>query len=570
MQIRVVLPAPAILLAAFFGVPLVSASTVPTQTTLAIPAGTVVGSIVNDVEYFRGIPFAQAPVGPLRLRPPVRASLFSTVVATGVGPSCPQMTGVDRSPLIDEVSAIPEVATAFNILIPAPNVMEDCLTISVMRPLGTPTNATLPVLFWIYGGGYETGTSANYNGSVLVPQSVAQGTPIILVAVNYRLGGFGFLPGRQALAEGATNLGLLDQRMGLEWVADNIAAFGGDPDKVTIWGQSVGSFSVFNQMALYNGNISYKKKPLFRAGIMNSGTIWPTEPVDAPRAQAIFDTVARAAGCDSVADKEKLNCLRSLSFEEYLNATNSVPSPFSYHSPVSSYFVRQDGRVITESNHALARKGLYAPVPIIVGDQEDEGPFLALTQSNLTTECDLITFLHTIVFQNASLSQVRDLVATYPYANGSAGSPFGTGTANQAYPQFKRLAAILGDITFTMMRRVFLSWTKRDMKAWNYIATYGHGTPIMGTFHTMDLPKMFYGVDDVSRSMQARYIAFVNSLDPNHGTSATPEGFRTEWPVWWEGGEFIEFGANGTRTMVEGFRNKSYQFIKANMDVLRV
>jgi carboxylesterase type B len=104
---------------------------------------------------------------------------------------------------------------------------------------------------------------------------VAEGKPIIFVTVNYRVAGFGFLPGAEILADGSSNLGLLDQRLGLQWVADNIAAFGGDPDKVTIWGESAGAISVFDQMALYDGNITYKGKPLFRAGIMNSGSVIP-------------------------------------------------------------------------------------------------------------------------------------------------------------------------------------------------------------------------------------------------------------------------------------------------------
>lgn len=93
------------------------------------------------------------------------------------------------------------------------------------------------MLFWIFGGGFELGWNSMYDGAPWVSDSVKQGKPIIFVSVNYRVGGFGFLPGAEILADGSANLGLLDQRLGLQWVADNIASFGGDPDKVTIWGE---------------------------------------------------------------------------------------------------------------------------------------------------------------------------------------------------------------------------------------------------------------------------------------------------------------------------------------------
>jgi carboxylesterase type B len=112
-----------------------------------------------------------------------------------------------------------------------------------------------------------------YPGSIWVEASQQQKQPIIVVTVNYRVGGHGFLGGKELDAEGSTNLGLLDQRLALEWVSDNIDAFGGDPTKVTIWGESAGSISVFDQMAAYDGNNKYKGKPLFRGAIMNSGKL---------------------------------------------------------------------------------------------------------------------------------------------------------------------------------------------------------------------------------------------------------------------------------------------------------
>lgn len=106
----------------------------------------------------------------------------------------------------------------------------------------------------------KLGWSSMYDGSSLVSHGVNINEPFIFVAVNYRVNGFGFMPGKEVLEDGASNLGLLDQRMGLEWVADNIAAFGGDPDKVTIWGESAGALSVADQMVLYGGDNKYKSE----------------------------------------------------------------------------------------------------------------------------------------------------------------------------------------------------------------------------------------------------------------------------------------------------------------------
>jgi carboxylesterase type B len=344
--------------------------------TVLLPAGTVTGASGDGVEHFSGIPFAEPPTGSLRLKPPVRLEKFSSgsFQATGVGPACPQQTNVEITPLLLEVLLLPGVAETLGFGSATGDESEDCLTISVTRPTGahTKTDKKLPVLFWIYGGGFEAGSPQMYDGTSLVLESVAQGKPMIFVAVNYRLGAFGFLGGKEVAEDGATNLGLLDQRMGLEWVADNIAAFGGDPDAVTIWGQSAGAISVFDQLALYDGDNTYKGCALFRGAIMNSGSITPTEPVDGVKAQGIFDAVAEAAGCGSAVSSSKLNCLRGVDYATFLKASNSAPPYLGYNSLAFSYAPRPDGRILTASPEVLAKEGRYAAVPIIIGNTENE------------------------------------------------------------------------------------------------------------------------------------------------------------------------------------------------------
>ncbi|KAI5864363.1 sterol esterase [Durotheca rogersii] len=511
-------------------------------------------------------PFAQAPEGRLRLRPPARLnSSLGTFDATGIGPSCPQMFFSTEGNLITSLLGNLINTPLFQ---KATGQTEDCLTVRVHRPADTKANAKLPVLFWIFGGGFELGSTQMYDGSGLVSTGVDQKKPFIFVSVNYRMGGFGFLAGKEVLADGASNLGLLDQRMGLEWVQDNIAAFGGDPEKVTIWGESAGAISVFDQMALYDGDNTYNGKKLFRGAIMNSGSMIPTDPVDCDRAQDIYNTVVREAGCAS--SRDTLNCLRGVDYDTFLNAANSVPGILSYSSIALSYLPRQDGVVLTDSPTTLAAAGKYAAVPMIIGDQEDEGTLFALFQPNITSRDRLVDYLWKVVFPDLQRQQISDLVDTYD-SSILAGSPFNTGILNNIYPEFKRLSAILGDIVFTLTRRIFLEATVAahpDVPSWSYLASYNRGTPILGTFHASDILQVFYGLlpNYASRSIQSYYISFVHTLDPNGGTSSE----YPLWPQWKEKKELVQFWNNKSNLLKDDFRSKSEKWISANVDILKI
>lgn len=185
--------------------------------TVQIASGTVVGSTDTVVDSFKGIPFAKPPVGNLRLRPPqpITGSL-GTINAVGTPRSCPQP---DLLSLVN-LNVIPPNATALiegNPFFQAvTNQGEDCLNLNVQRPAGTTASSKLPVLVWIYGGGFEAGSTQTYDGSSIVTRSKVLGAPVIYVAMNYRIGGFGFLAGKELQADGSTNLGLRDQRLALQ------------------------------------------------------------------------------------------------------------------------------------------------------------------------------------------------------------------------------------------------------------------------------------------------------------------------------------------------------------------
>ncbi|KAI0142285.1 sterol esterase [Hypoxylon sp. NC0597] len=538
-----------------------------TTTSVIIPQGTIVGSVSNGVENYGGIPFAQAPEGNLRLKPPQRLNTsLGTFDATGAGPSCPQMffsTG-GNDLLISVLGNLINTPLFQTVT----DQKEDCLTMRVQRPAGTKSDAKLPVLFWIFGGGFELGSPQMYDASSLISNGVDQGKPFIFVSVNYRTGGFGFLGGKEVLADGASNLGLLDQRMGLEWVQDNIAAFGGDPEKVTIWGESAGAISVFDQMALYGGDNTYNGKKLFRAAIMNSGSVVPANPVDGVQAQNVYNTVVQEAGCASAADT--LACLRSADYDTFLHAANSVPGILSYTSVALSYLPRPDGKVLPDSPDVLARNGQYAAVPMIIGDQEDEGTLFSLFQSNITNTDQLVDYISKIFFPGVDRDDVVGLVNSYD-SSITAGSPFNTGILNNVYPEFKRLAAILGDMVFTLTRRIFLRVTlsaNPNVPSWSYLASYDYGTPILGTFHASDILQVFYGIlpNYASKAIQSYYISFLYTMDPNDGTSSD----FPQWPQWGQNQQLMQFWNNKSNLLADDFRKAAEQYISAHSDIFLI
>jgi carboxylesterase type B len=535
--------------------------------TVVIPSpdATVLGNVMNKVESFGGIPYAEPPVGPLRMRPPKRlAKSLGTFDGTGPAGACPQFIASNDSKnflfdLIGDISNLPFVQNATG-------QSEDCLSITVARPEGVKSGDKLPVLYWIFGGGFELGWSSMYDGTGLVNYGVQIGKPFVFVAVNYRVAGFGFMPGKEIQDEGAGNAGLLDQRMGLEWVADNIAAFGGDPDKVTIWGESAGSISVFLQTTLFDGDITYKGKPLFKGGIMSSGSIVPTKPLSSVKAQAVYDQVVKAGGCSGAADT--LNCLRGLSYNDFLKAQSSVPHLLSYNSLALSYLPRPDGRVLTDSPDNLVLNRKYAPVPMIIGAMEDEGTLFALFQSGLTTADKLAGYLSQYYFDDAPVTKLKEMISTYGegLASITQGSPYRTGILNEIFPGFKRRAAVLGDLLVTLPRRLFLGYNP-EVPSWSFVMSQNEGTPILGTFHGSDLLQVFFGVKDnyAARSMRSYFINFVYSQDPN-GDGST--GFP-KWPRWSEGQKLMQIFAGRSALLSDDFRTASFAWLEKNLGILK-
>ena len=191
----------------------------PPQEKRAAPVvvlehATVVGASLAGVDSFKGIPYAQPPVGKLRLKPPQPiTSNIGTVLAVGIPKSCPQLLSSTAPGLLPLLSV--EKLLNNPLFQTLTNIGEDCLTMNVQRPATANENSKLPVVFWMYGGGFAFGSTATYDATELVLTSIAQGKDVIYVSVNYRLGGFGYLAGAEILKDGSANIGFLDQRLGI-------------------------------------------------------------------------------------------------------------------------------------------------------------------------------------------------------------------------------------------------------------------------------------------------------------------------------------------------------------------
>ncbi|KAJ5602261.1 hypothetical protein N7510_011795, partial [Penicillium lagena] len=537
--------------------------------TVTIQNGTLVGNSINKVDSFIGIPYAQPPVGDLRLRPPQTFNKhFGVLKVQDLATGCVSM---DMSPV--NTTGLPEPAVGvieFVLNSATGPSSENCLTINVQRPSGTERNAKLPVLLWIYGGGFELGNTQSYDGTGIISKSVDMGEPVLFVAFNYRLNAFGFLHGKELQEEGSTNLGLRDQRKAIEWVAENIAAFGGDPDRVTLWGQSAGAISVFNQLLINKGNNIYKGKPLFHGAIMNSGSIFRAAPSNSTKAQRVFDTLIKAAGCghNGCASSHTYNpmeCLRKISHNELVSAMNSLPDFMSNRSNDLAYLPRPDptNDFFSVSPEVAVALGQFARVPVILGNQQDEAALFSLSQRDfINSTSTLVEYMHSW-FVGASQDLVADLVATYP-DDPAAGLPADTGSEWEMYPQFKRLAAIQSDLTFIMTRREALSHLATRVPTWSYLSTYLHGFPVFGTWHISDIPTQFENITQFAGNVtDTAYINFVNHLNPNG------KGY-TWWPEWDnENLRMINFSASTTEVIKDDFRWESYEFWKKHTTKLR-
>jgi para-nitrobenzyl esterase len=304
---------------------------------VTIDSGRLAGRLENRVRVFKGVPFAAAPVGPLRWRAPEPAPAWRGVRDTSAyGPACPQVVSPDGRPNGGGYAG---------------PISEDCLNLNVFAPVGAHK---APVMVWIFGGGNTAGANsiAPNDGTAFARDGV------ILVSVNYRLGALGFFA-HPALTRQAGpdqplgSYGTMDQVAALRWVRRNIAAFGGDPGNVTIFGESAGGWDTLTLMA------TPAARGLFAKATVQSGGGW-NPPVTLAAAEADGVALGESLGLPEDASAEQLRAL----------PIAALVAAHGRFNPIV------DGRLITENATQAFARGDQAPVPLIIGSNSWEASLL--------------------------------------------------------------------------------------------------------------------------------------------------------------------------------------------------
>lgn len=407
--------------------------------TATITNGTISGvhSASNSQDFFLGIPYAQPPVESLRFRNPesLNTTYDDILQAHEYSPSCVGY-GADQ--------------TGYP-------VSEDCLTLNVIRPCGYEDHA-LPVGIWIHGGDYLMGGSRDrrYNLSFIVSNSVEIGKPFIGVSLNYRLDAWGFLSSREVSGSGNTNLGLKDQRLALHWVQENIHAFGGDPKKVTIWGESAGAQSVGYHITAFNGRDDH----LFQAAIMQSGnpvnynSFHTTEVY-----QPAYDDIVNQTNCSHAPDT--LSCLRTIPFPRLNSLLKRLGT---YWQPII------DGDFLARWTSTQLAQGAFVRVPIIAGATTDEAT--QWIHPGLNTSADFRAY----ATSNTTLAYLPpqfgdDVLRAYPDNDpeNMIPAPDGPPLPPGSGAMYRRTAAYETDFAIAALRRgTCETWAAHGIRAYSY------------------------------------------------------------------------------------------------------
>jgi len=487
------------------------------EPTVKINSGWLKGISNDTVSVFKGIPFAAPPVGEYRWRPPQAVVSWQGVRnATEFGPNCAQAGWGGTSGTITKNSA------------------EDCLYLNVWKPANVSSASKLPVMVWIHGGGFVGGGGAEPTN--FGDQFAKQG--VILVTINYRLGRLGFFAhpmlSKEYPNEAKGNYGYMDQIAALEWIKENVAAFGGDPNNVTIFGQSAGGVSVHSLLTIPDA------KGLFHKAISHSGGgrdgVLTGRPINKENADPFYTVSAETIGINFAKkhgidsnDSEAIVKLRQIRVEDIVDGgqeTDGQGGPRIYSGPIL------DGKLVVETAESAYKAGRFAKVPLMIGscNAEISGNFVNMSQ----TKDELFSLFGSL--QN-------EAKAAY--------DPEGTTEFAEIMTKFNT-DWVWGEPA----RMTAKSFTNHGMPAYIYLFSYvpnslkermkygaGHGSEVAYTFNNLGAR---WGVTTTTPEDEKLGIS-MNTYWVNFAKTGNPNGRHLpNWPLYSiQKNEILEFENNG-------------------------
>ncbi|KAL4802607.1 Alpha/Beta hydrolase protein [Aspergillus unguis] len=489
----------------------------------------------QPVDAFLGVPYAKPPVGDLRFRPAQKVpDSTDTIDASKYGPAAPGK------------ALLPG---------PATEQSEDCLTVNIFRPSNAPvTDKKLPVAIYVHGGAYNRGSASMHKTASMVAWS---SQPFIAVSFGYRIGSLGFLPSTLSRKEGVLNLGLRDQIFLFEWVQENIEAFGGDKDCVTLFGLSAGAHSIGHHI------LNPRTQGLFHRAILESGS--PTSrairPYDAAIHEAQFADFLCEVKCPSdLPESEIFPFLRSLPSKTITDAQTAV---FDRYNPSLRWAFQPviDGDTIPRKPLDAWGSGDWVKVPIMTGFNSNEGTMYV--DKKMSDPSQFRAFWKELLPQLTSedLGTIDRLypdpstIPTSPYVETREGEGLG--------PQYKRIEAAYGHYAYVAPARQTAHFASEEKANSSPIYLYNWALPrtIVGRANHGD--NMYYETfnDDIisispsqkelSGTLHAYITSFITTGDPNaipgnYGDRPRWESYHAEEPkvlVFGEGNEELIGGA---------------------------
>ena len=465
------------------------------ETVVETKSGKIKGEYQGNIYIFKGIPYAAPPVGEGRWLPPAPVKPWTGVrPARTYGPKAPQ----DKAPW--------GFMAGFDLEEPQ---SEDCLYLNIWSP-GTD-GSRRPVLVWIHGGAFNrgSGSSPTYSGTGL-----AQRGDVVVVTINYRLGPLGFLhlkriTGGKIPATG--NEGLLDQIAALKWVRDNIAVFGGDPENITVFGESAGGMSIGCLLAMP------RARGLFHKAILQSGSN-TTRPLDQAvlQVEQFLEVLGLRSG--------DVAALRSLTVEELLSAHQEFGKRLDRKGAVLEPVI--DGETLPDMPIEAVKRGSADRVVIMAGSNLEEAKFMAKMNQDLTRvdEAGLLRRWQQVLppeLVPGLIEKCRRALAK----TGVASGPAEIALALQTDVQF-RIPAL----------RLIEAQRGNNRPAYSYLFTWRSPAPDMGACHALEIGFVFGNMnpkfngagleaDRLSRNIQDAWLAFARTGNPSCESLG-------KWPVY--------------------------------------